>query len=91
MNIANDITELIGRTPLVRLRKVTAGVKADIVAKLESQNPAASVKIVAPFPRPRKNILAVGKNYHDHAKEFHTSGFDASAGPAGRARPAAWP
>ncbi len=44
MKIANDITELIGNTPLVRLRKVTAGVGADIVAKLESQNPAASVK-----------------------------------------------
>ncbi len=44
MKIADDITQLIGRTPLVRLRKVTAGVDAQIVAKLESQNPAASVK-----------------------------------------------
>ena len=44
MKIANDITELIGRTPLVRLHKVTEGVDAQIVAKLESQNPAASVK-----------------------------------------------
>ena len=44
MRIANDITELIGRTPLVRLNKVTAGLKAQIVAKLESQNPADSVK-----------------------------------------------
>lgn len=44
MNIANDITELIGRTPLVRLNKVTEGVDAEIVCKLEGQNPAASVK-----------------------------------------------
>jgi cysteine synthase A len=44
MRIAANITELIGRTPLVRLNKVTAGVPAQIVAKLESQNPADSVK-----------------------------------------------
>jgi len=40
----------------------------------------ASVRLEAPIPRPSKNILCVGKNYHEHAKEFHQSGFDASAG-----------
>lgn len=44
MKIAQDITELIGRTPLVRINRVAAGVKPQIVAKLESQNPAGSVK-----------------------------------------------
>ncbi len=44
MKIANNVCELIGRTPLVRLNRVAAGVKPQIVAKLESQNPAASVK-----------------------------------------------
>jgi 2-keto-4-pentenoate hydratase/2-oxohepta-3-ene-1,7-dioic acid hydratase in catechol pathway len=39
-----------------------------------------SVKLHAPIPRPAKNVLCVGKNYYDHAKEFHNSGFDASAG-----------
>lgn len=42
--IANDSTELIGNTPLVRLNKIAEGVNADIVAKLESFNPLGSVK-----------------------------------------------
>lgn len=44
MNVADDITELIGGTPLVRLNRVTAGVSARILAKLETRNPGLSVK-----------------------------------------------
>ncbi len=44
MKIANNVTDLIGNTPLVRLNRVTGDSKAEIVAKLEFFNPAKSVK-----------------------------------------------
>lgn len=37
------------------------------------------VTVEAPLPHPRRNIFCVGKNYHDHAHEFSSSGFDSSA------------
>jgi len=44
MNIAPDVTKLVGRTPLVRLNRVTAGAQATVLAKLEMYNPASNVK-----------------------------------------------
>ena len=42
--IAEDITKLVGNTPLVRLNRITDGARATVVAKLESFNPLSSVK-----------------------------------------------
>ena len=46
MQIANNVTELVGRTPLVRLNRIpqSEGCQAQIVIKLEGMNPSASVK-----------------------------------------------
>ena len=41
--------------------------------------PLREVELDAPIPRPRRNVFCVGKNYHEHAHEFATSGFDSSA------------
>jgi 2-keto-4-pentenoate hydratase/2-oxohepta-3-ene-1,7-dioic acid hydratase in catechol pathway len=40
----------------------------------------ADAKVLAPIPRPARNIFCVGKNYFEHAEEFARSGFDSSAG-----------
>lgn len=42
--IADSITELIGKTPLLRLHRITAGLPADVVVKVESFNPGGSIK-----------------------------------------------
>src|SRR6187431_1430170 len=44
MRIYDDVTKLVGNTPLVRLNRLTEGVGATVVAKLEFYNPANSVK-----------------------------------------------
>ncbi len=44
MKIANNVTELVGNTPLVRLNRLTAGAAASVAAKLEYFNPGKSVK-----------------------------------------------
>jgi 2-keto-4-pentenoate hydratase/2-oxohepta-3-ene-1,7-dioic acid hydratase in catechol pathway len=62
-----------GEAGLDRVRRAAASSKAGRIA-------LSRVTVHAPIPRPARNILCVGKNYHDHAKEFHDSGFDASAG-----------
>lgn len=57
---------------------VTALIGRDLPAITETL-PLADVALEAPVPRPRRNIFCVGKNYHEHAHEFASSGFDSSA------------
>jgi 2-keto-4-pentenoate hydratase/2-oxohepta-3-ene-1,7-dioic acid hydratase in catechol pathway len=46
-----------------------------------------AIQLLAPIPRPRRNIFCVGKNYREHAREFTASGFDSSAAKAADAIP----
>ena len=72
--LPKDMTGLIalGKNGLKRAR---AAVKSGA-----GRLPFASVRLHAPIPRPAKNLLCVGKHYYAHAREFHNSGVDASAG-----------
>ncbi|UEM24679.1 fumarylacetoacetate hydrolase family protein (plasmid) [Skermanella mucosa] len=65
----DDMVDLIRRYDQVKERIRPAGRAVDL----------ASVRIMAPIPRPARNVMCVGKNYHDHAHEFARSGFDSSA------------
>ncbi len=49
------------------------------LARTGSTHKLDSVTLLAPVPRPRRNIFCVGKNYHEHVKEFANSGYDSSA------------
>ncbi|MDP1964685.1 MAG: fumarylacetoacetate hydrolase family protein [Reyranella sp.] len=51
--------------------------------------PLSAVTFEAPIPRPARNVMCVGKNYHEHAREFTRSGFDSSASSAADAIPTA--
>jgi 2-keto-4-pentenoate hydratase/2-oxohepta-3-ene-1,7-dioic acid hydratase in catechol pathway len=74
-SLAPDLESLVatGRDGLARARE---SLKAPSGAPV----PLRDVTLAAPFPRPRHTILCVGKNYRDHAAEFHSSGFDSSGG-----------
>lgn len=67
--------------PRDMLALIGGGEAALAAARLAAEKAPVAVEatIVAPIPRPTKNIFCVGKNYHEHAKEFASSGFDATA------------
>jgi 2-keto-4-pentenoate hydratase/2-oxohepta-3-ene-1,7-dioic acid hydratase in catechol pathway len=67
----DDLVDLIASGDRWRLRVEAA--LADAPRRLLGE-----VQLLAPIPRPRKDIAAVGRNYREHAREFSASGFDAS-------------
>lgn len=75
----------IERFDLADARLETEGVACLIgrpLPRVAGRLPLAEAALLAPIPRPRRNIFCVGKNYHDHAREFASSGFDSSAAKA---------
>lgn len=61
--------------------------RLELAGNLPSQASAthlmSAIQLLAPIPRPRRNIFCVGKNYFEHAKEFGTSGYDSSTSKPG--------
>ncbi len=68
----------LGALPLVEMQA-----RGETLPQLGTALALAEVHIVAPLPKPRRNIFCVGKNYFAHAKEFAGSGFDSSAKSGG--------
>ena len=68
----------LGALPIVEMQA-----RGEPLPTLLAALAAADVRIVAPLPKPRRNIFCVGKNYFAHAKEFAGSGFDSSAQSGG--------
>lgn len=72
-----------------RIHPVDAVDMVDLISRYDALKPAlrmngggvalGEVTLLAPIPRPRRNIFCVGKNYRDHAREFAKSGYEAGA------------
>lgn len=67
-----------GAAPLVALIREQTSDKKPIDFE-GAAVPVDQVRLIAPISRPARNIICVGKNYHEHAEEFSRSGFDASS------------
>ena len=76
-----DITAAAPTLPRDMVGLIAAGPKALSLARdaLSKAPVVSGAKLLAPIPRPPKNVFCVGKNYHEHAKEFAGSGFDGGA------------
>lgn len=73
----DDLVEVIRRYDGIKGRIALDGSGIDL----------SRVRLLAPIPRPARNIFCVGKNYHEHAREFAGSGYDSSTSGAADAVP----
>ena len=64
---------------MVMLAAAERGLIDKLRAALSRAPKVADARLLAPIPRTPKNIFCVGKNYHEHAREFAKSGFDGGA------------
>ncbi|KAF1020391.1 MAG: putative protein YisK [Paracidovorax wautersii] len=71
------VAQLVGGDTVQPLADADGRAVDDLAALIASGVPLASVKLLAPIPRPARNLFCVGKNYRNHAQEFTRSGFDA--------------
>jgi 2-keto-4-pentenoate hydratase/2-oxohepta-3-ene-1,7-dioic acid hydratase in catechol pathway len=73
-----DLSAADPRLPRDMPGLIALGVEA--AREAASRAPVAThARLLAPIPRPPKNVFCVGKNYHEHAREFAGSGFDGGA------------
>lgn len=69
--------EYAGR-PVDQLLPLLANWDPDAVRAVGEPVGLSTVHLLAPIPRPARNVFCVGKNYHDHSAEFAASGYDAT-------------
>jgi 2-keto-4-pentenoate hydratase/2-oxohepta-3-ene-1,7-dioic acid hydratase in catechol pathway len=79
----HDLTELLGSADLVAAIEQWGQVAAAAgQVTAGSGTPLSEVELLAPIPRPRRNVFCVGRNYSEHAREFGSSGYDSGADTA---------
>ncbi|MCU0946253.1 MAG: fumarylacetoacetate hydrolase family protein [Rubritepida sp.] len=74
-----DLAAVLPGLPKTMLALVAGGLPPGAAATAATAPVVADARLAAPIPRPPKNVFCVGKNYHEHAKEFAGSGFDGGA------------
>ncbi|MDR5798143.1 fumarylacetoacetate hydrolase family protein [Caballeronia sp. LZ008] len=77
-----DVTDVVGTADmnvLIERHETLRDTLVNTVERGVTVATLAETTLLAPLPAPKRNIFCVGKNYHEHAREFANSGFDSSA------------